>query len=87
VSLITGAIADAIEQARRELPPETKRRADEMEAVTYSTEGGLSQEAPSEERRPRRRPRRKRRPRPEVIANLRTPGEEDGEAEAAPEET
>jgi small subunit ribosomal protein S2 len=58
VQLITGSIADAIEQARRELPPEAKRRADETEAVTYSTEGGLSQEAPSEERRPRRRPHR-----------------------------
>jgi small subunit ribosomal protein S2 len=87
VQLITGSIADAIEQARRELPPETKRRADETEAVTYSTEGGLSQEAPSEERRPRRRPRRKRKPRPEVIANLRTPSEEDGEPEAEPEQT
>jgi small subunit ribosomal protein S2 len=87
VQLITGSIADAIEQARRELPPEAKRRADETEAVTYSTEGGLSQEAPSEERRPRRRPRRKRRPRPEVIATLRTPGEEDGEPEAEPEQT
>jgi small subunit ribosomal protein S2 len=83
VSLITGAIADAIEQARRELPPEARRRADEMEAVTYSTEGGLAQEAPAEERRPRRRARRKRRPRPEVIANLRTgPEEEETEGEA-----
>lgn len=85
VSLITGALADAVEQARRELPPEARRRADEVEAVTYSTEGGLAQEAPSEERRPRRRPRRKRRPRPEVIANLRTGPEEEGEAGAAPE--
>jgi small subunit ribosomal protein S2 len=83
VSLITAAIADAIEQARRELPPDARRRADEMEAVTYSTEGGLAQEAASEERRPRRRPRRKRRPRPEVIANLRTgPEEEEPEGEA-----
>jgi small subunit ribosomal protein S2 len=84
VQLITGAIADAVEQARRELPPDAKRRADEHEAATYSTEGGLSQEAPSEERKARRRPRRKRRPRPEVIANLRTPGEEEGEAEGEP---
>ncbi len=85
VSLITGSIAGAIEQARRELPPDAKRRADEVEAVTYSTEGGLSQEAPAEERRPRRRPRRKRRPRPEVIATLRTPGDEEGEGEAEAE--
>jgi small subunit ribosomal protein S2 len=83
VSLITGAIADAIDQARRELPADARRRADEGEAVTYSTEGGLSQESSSEERQRRKRPRRKRRPRPEVIANLRTgPEEEGGEAPA-----
>lgn len=85
VSLITAAIGDAIEQARRELPPEARRRADEMEAVTYSTEGGLAQEAPAEDRQKRRRPRRKRRPRPEVIANLRT-GPEDEEG-VEPEES
>jgi small subunit ribosomal protein S2 len=78
VSVITGAIANAVEQARRELPPDARRRADEVEAVTYSTEGGLAQEQSSEERKPRRRPRRKRRPRPEVIANLRTGPEEEG---------
>jgi small subunit ribosomal protein S2 len=84
VSLITSAVADAIEQARRELPPEARRRADEMEAVTYSTEGGLAQEAPSEDRQRRRRPRRKRRPRPEVIATLRTgPEGEEVETEEA----
>lgn len=75
VSVIAGAIADTIEQARRELPPEDRRRAEEVEAVTYSSEGGLAQDV--DERRPRRRPRRKRRPRPEVIANLRTGGEEE----------
>ncbi|MGH7576108.1 MAG: 30S ribosomal protein S2 [Longimicrobiales bacterium] len=77
VSLITAAVADAIEQARRELPPEARRRAEEVEAVTYSTEGGLAQEAPAEDRQRKRRPRRRRRPRPEVIANLRTGPEED----------
>jgi small subunit ribosomal protein S2 len=81
VSLIAGAIADAIEQARRELPPEARRRADEVEAVTYSTEGGLAQDTSAQEgdKGKRRRPRRKRRPRPEVIANLRTgpEGEEE----------
>ncbi len=82
VSLITGAISDAVEQARRELPPEARRRAEEMEAVTYSTEGGLAQETPAEDRGRRRRPRRKRRPRPEVIANLRTGPEEEGEPES-----
>jgi small subunit ribosomal protein S2 len=81
VSVITGAIADAIEQARRELPPEARRRADEVEAVTYSTEHGMAREEEGD-RRPRRRPRRKRRPRPEVIATIRT-GPEGDVAEAA----
>jgi small subunit ribosomal protein S2 len=85
VSLIAGSIADAIEQARRELPPEARRRADEVEAVTYSTEGGLAQDTSAQEgeRGKRRRPRRKRRPRPEVIATLRTgaEGEEDEHGE------
>ncbi|MBI4410591.1 MAG: 30S ribosomal protein S2 [Gemmatimonadetes bacterium] len=86
VSLITAAIADAIEQARKELPPDARRRADEVEAVTYSTELGMAREAPAEEgRKPRRRPRRRRRPRPEVIANLRTGGEEEGEVAEAEE--
>ena len=84
VQLICDAIADAVEQARRELPPDARRRAEEMEAVTYSTEGGLAQEQPAEDRGKKRRPRRKRRPRPEVIANLRTdadaPEEEPEEA-------
>ncbi len=85
VSVITGAIADAIEQARRELPPETRRRAEEAEAVTYSTETGTTQEAAQGDDRKRRRPRRKRKPRPEAIAGLRTgaEGEEGGAAPAA----
>jgi len=81
VAMITAAIADAVEEARREMPVDARRRADEVEAVTYSSEGGLARE---EEQRPRRRPRRKRRPRPEVIANIRTGAEdEEGEAEEA----
>ncbi len=65
VTLIAGAIADAIEVARREVPEEDRRRADEIETTTYSTETG---ETTEKERPARRRPRRKRRPRPEVIA-------------------
>jgi small subunit ribosomal protein S2 len=76
VSVITGAIADAVEQARRELPADARRRGDESEAATYSTEGGLTQEAPTEDRTKRRRPRRKRRPRADVIATLRHEGED-----------
>jgi small subunit ribosomal protein S2 len=81
VSLITAVIADAIEQARRELPPEVRRRAAEAEAVTYSSETGMAPE--EEERRPRRRPRRRRRPRPEAIATLRTADDGDAEGEEA----
>src|SRR5512142_1747685 len=81
VSVITGSIADALEQARRELPPDQRRRAEEAEAVTYSTETGTTQEAAGDDRK-RRRPRRKRRPRPEAIAGLRTG--EAGEAAAQP---
>ncbi len=73
VSLITRALADTIEAARREIPEDQLRRAEEVEATTYSTETGETTEV---EERParRRRPRRKRRPRPEVIAqHLKTP--------------
>lgn len=89
VLVITRAISDAIEQARRELPPDARRRADELEAVTYSSEGGLAQDAATpEEKAKRRRPRRKRRPRPEMIANIRegSTEEEGGEAAGAPAE-
>jgi small subunit ribosomal protein S2 len=82
VSLISGAIADTIEQSRRELPPEVRRRAAEAEAVTYSSETGMAQPQ-EEDRGKKRRPRRRRRPRADVIANLRTGGEDEGdEAEA-----
>lgn len=83
VSLIVGTIADTIEQARRELPPDARRRADEMEAVTYSTEGGLAQEVMPEEKKQRRRPRRRRRPKADAIDKLRTGPEEEAGAEAS----
>jgi small subunit ribosomal protein S2 len=80
VALITGAIADAVEQARREMPDD-KVREDEG-GVTYSTELGAQE---VEERpggaKPKRRPKR-RRPRPEAIAQVRAPGGGEGEAEA-----
>jgi small subunit ribosomal protein S2 len=81
VSVITGWIADAIEQARREMPADARRRQDDGDATTYSTEGGLAQEASTEDRGKRRRPRRKRRPRADVIANIRS-HEEGGEPAA-----
>lgn len=83
VGLITKAIADAIESARREVPAE-ERPAPEAEATTYSTETGEKTAEAEKDRPQRRRPRRKRRPRPEVIAQHLKSGEEgegaDGDA-------
>jgi small subunit ribosomal protein S2 len=73
VTLIAKAIADTIEIARREVPEDERRRVDELEATTYSTETG---ETTEKERPQRRRPRRKRRPKPEVIAAHLRDGEE-----------
>ena len=73
VTLIGKAIADSIDIARGEVPDDERRRVDELEATTYSTETGetTEKEAPQ-----RRRPRRKRRPKPEVIAQHLKDGEE-----------
>jgi small subunit ribosomal protein S2 len=82
VGLITKAMADAVEAAKREVPEEERRRVEEMEATTYSTETGETTEV--EERPAKRRPRRKRRPRPEVIAQ-HVKGDEESAAEPAGE--
>lgn len=74
VSLIAKAMADAIETARKEVPEEDRRRTEDLEATTYSTETGET----TEKDRPKRRPKRKRRPKPEVIAQ-RLKDEEGGE--------
>lgn len=76
VTLIATAIANTIGETRKEVPDEERRRIEEMEATTYSTETGetTEKEAPK-----RRRPRRKRRPRPEVIA-AHLKDDEKGEA-------
>ncbi len=65
VSLITHAIAESISVARKEVPDSERRRIDDLEATTYSTETG---ETTEKQRPQRRRPKRKRRPRPDVIA-------------------
>ena len=84
VSLLARAIADTVEMARRDVPEEDLRRAEEMEATTYSTETGEKTAARDE--RPRRRARRRRRPRPEVIAqHLKTGEEDEAAAEPAPD--
>ncbi len=44
VGLITKAIADAVESARQEVPDDERRRVEEMEATTYSTETGETTE-------------------------------------------
>jgi len=85
VALITKALADTIEIARREVPEDDRRRVDELEATTYSTETG---ETTEKEKPQRRRPRRRRRPKPEVIAQHLRDGEvdEDGDADDAGED-
>ena len=83
VSLISAAIADSIEVARREVPEDDRRRVEELEATTYSTETGekTTEGGGGEDRPAKRRPRRKRRPRPEVIAQHLKTGEGEGEDE------
>jgi len=79
VELITKAIADSVNEARREAP--APREEEEGEGSTYSSERGVEAAAKGgEDDRRRRRPRR-RRAKPEAIAALRKPGAE-GEAEA-----
>ena len=75
VSLIGRAIADSVEQAMKEVPEEERRRVEELEATTYSTETG--EKAAVADDRPRRRGRQRRRPRPDVIAQhqKKDPGE------------
>jgi small subunit ribosomal protein S2 len=64
VSLLTGAVADVISEARRQAP--VRDAGEDAEAVTYSTETGVETEAEGERRK--RAARRKRRPKPEAIA-------------------
>ena len=78
VALITKALADTIEIARREVPEDDRRRVDELEATTYSTETG---ETTEKEKPQRRRPRRRRRPKPEVIARRLVGGETEDDAD------
>jgi len=80
VSLITKAIADVVEVARREVPEAERRKAAEAEATTYSTETGETKDVQDRGRRPARR---RRRPRPEAIAQLK--GDEEVEGGAAAE--
>ncbi|CAN5297110.1 MAG: 30S ribosomal protein S2 [Gemmatimonadetes bacterium] len=78
VSVITGAIAEAIREARAAMPAEERRRSDEAEVTSYSTETGTGAPADDDRRGGKKRPRRKRRPKADVIANLRGGGDEEG---------
>lgn len=92
VSVITKAIADAVEMARREMPEDDGARGEEG-GVTYSSEHGAQEvdEKPAAATRKKRRPT-KRRPRPEAIKQVKPiepkdteGGESDEEEPAAPE--
>jgi len=83
VSLIAGAIADAVDTARQEVPEEQLKRQADLEATTYSTETGeKSADARDAKRRPQRK---KRRPHPEAIAQHRKADSEDEGGDASPE--
>ena len=81
VGLISKAIADAAQSARRQVPEDDRRRADEVEATTYSTETGEKSAATDD--LAKRRLRRRRRPRPEVIAQLQKADGAEGSESAA----
>ena len=83
VGLISKAIADSIETAQREVPEEDRRRVEDMEAMTYSTETG---EKTAEAVEQPKRPRRKRRPLPDAIAQRRKASEGEGEAPESSDE-
>ncbi len=88
VSIITRAIADAVLQAREEMP-DTGPAAEQEEVYTYSSDAGETASGGGEdEDRERRRKRPRRRPKPEVIAQARKEAgaEEEAAVEAAAEE-
>lgn len=71
VSLITGALADAIIEARAARPQ--REEAEETDYSTYSTDGSPVEGADSDAEKRRRRTRRKRRAKPEaIVARLKT---------------
>jgi len=83
VALITRAIADSVDAARREAPEAGGEQAEEV--YTYSSDVGETSETDTSRRR--KRPRR-RKPRPEVIAQRRQSkdaADEDSDEEAGEE--
>ena len=79
VEVISNAIADAIVEARAAMPAEDRRRSEEAEVTTYSSETGERQPADRDRESgdKTRRPRRKRRPRSEAGAG----GSDEGGSE------
>src|SRR3954449_10852362 len=67
VSLISGAIADSVVEARASMPADDRRRADEAEVTTYSNETGAAAPSDRDDRGAKRRPRRKRKPRADAL--------------------
>ena len=65
VSLITGALCDALREARAQMPVRGDGSASDDEGETFSAGEG---DGASDDDRKRRRPRRKRKARPEAIA-------------------
>ncbi len=65
VSLITGALCDALREARSQMPVRGDGSASDDEGETFSAGEG---DGASDDDRKRRRPRRKRKARPEAIA-------------------
>lgn len=82
VELITRAIADAVEAAKREVPE--SKIEEEAEAYTYSSDAGETADTSGEEAS-RRRKRPRRRPKPEVIARARKEQESEPGPPEAPE--
>ena len=88
VGLITQAISESVREASAQVPEEQKRKVQDAQATTYSTETGEVTETPS---RPAA-PRRKRVPRPGVLekfsgtAGAEAKPAEDEKAEAKPAE-
>jgi small subunit ribosomal protein S2 len=78
VGLITQAISQSVREASAQVPEEQKRKVQDAQATTYSTETGEVTETPS---RPAT-PRRKRVPRPEILEKLAGTAGPEAPAEA-----
>ena len=83
VELITRAVADAIDEARKEAP--VREEVEEGEMTTYSTDRGTEPAAGDDQERKRRRRPRRRRAKPDAIAARMKGTPEPGAPEGAGE--